>query len=67
LAGYSAIADVGAGVYLTVTGSTAREHGLVVGEQLFPSETVLLQNEAEASEESRRVVESLFPAPEATV
>jgi len=61
----AAIAETGAGVYLTVTGSTAREHGLVVGERLFPSETVLLQNEAEASEGSRRVLEALFPTPEA--
>lgn len=41
------IARVGVGVYLTVTGSTARDHGLVVGEQLFPSETVLMHNAAE--------------------
>ena len=37
------------GVYLTVTGSTARDHGLRVGERLFPSETVLLENLAERS------------------
>lgn len=43
-----AIARTGAGVYLTVTGSTAREHGLVVGEHLFPSETVLMENRVEA-------------------
>ncbi|AHF99417.1 hypothetical protein HALLA_11635 [Halostagnicola larsenii XH-48] len=43
----AAIADTGAGVYLTVTGSTAREHGLLLGEQLFPSETVLMENTAE--------------------
>ncbi len=42
-----AIADTGVGVYLTVTGSTAREHGLDVGEQLFPSETVLMENQHE--------------------
>ena len=48
----AAVADAGLGVYLTVTGSTAREHGLVVGESLFPSETVLLENAAEASEAS---------------
>lgn len=46
----AAIADTGLGVYLTVTGSTAREHGLVLGEQLFPSETVLLENTHEISE-----------------
>jgi len=43
----AAIARTGVGVYLTVTGSTARDHGLVVGERLFPSETVLLENAAE--------------------
>ncbi|ELY88537.1 hypothetical protein [Natrinema altunense] len=46
----AAIADVGLGVYLTVTGSTAREYGLLLGEQLFPSETVLLENAAETTE-----------------
>ncbi|ELY82272.1 hypothetical protein [Natrinema pallidum] len=46
----AAIADAGLGVYLTVTGSTAREHGLLLGEQLFPSETVLLENAAETTE-----------------
>ena len=45
----AAIADAGLGVYLTVTGSTARDHGLVLGEQLFPSETVLLENPAEST------------------
>jgi hypothetical protein len=43
----AAIAETGVGVYLTVTGSTARDHGLSVGERLFPSETVLLENLAE--------------------
>ena len=43
----AAIAETGLGVYLTVTGSTARDHGLVLGEHLFPSETVLMENEAE--------------------
>jgi hypothetical protein len=43
----AAIAETGIGVYLTVTGSTARDHGLELGEQLFPSETVLLENAAE--------------------
>lgn len=42
-----AIADAGLGVYVTVTGSTARKHGLIVGEKLFPSETVLLSNVSE--------------------
>jgi hypothetical protein len=45
----AAIAGAGLGVYLTVTGSTAREHGLVLGERLFPSETVLLENGVEVS------------------
>ena len=44
----AAIADAGLGVYLTVTGSTARDHGLVLGEHLFPSETVLMENVTEA-------------------
>ena len=46
----AAIAETGVGVYLTVTGSTARDHGLAVGERLFPSETVLLENLAERTE-----------------
>ncbi|SDR41866.1 hypothetical protein [Natronobacterium texcoconense] len=46
----AAIADAGLGVYLTVTGSTAREHGLLLGEQLFPSETVLLESAPEVTE-----------------
>jgi len=45
----ASIAETGVGVYLTVTGSTARDHGLRVGERLFPSETVLLENLAERS------------------
>jgi hypothetical protein len=45
----AAIASVGVGVYLTVTGSTARDNGLRVGERLFPSETVLLENPAEST------------------
>ncbi|WP_224269022.1 hypothetical protein [Haloprofundus salinisoli] len=43
----AAIADTGLGVYLTMTGSTARDHGLVLGDHLFPSETVLMENDAE--------------------
>ncbi|MFB6301182.1 MAG: hypothetical protein ABEH65_13085 [Halobacteriales archaeon] len=43
----AAIAETGVGVYLTVTGSTARDHGLIVGEHLFASETALLENVAE--------------------
>ncbi|UIO98869.1 hypothetical protein Hbl1158_10015 [Halobaculum sp. CBA1158] len=49
----AAISEAGIGVYLTVTGGTAREHGLVLGEDLFPSETVLLENEAEATRTTR--------------
>ena len=52
----AAIARVGLGVYLTVTGSTAREHGLSVGEHLFPSETVLLRNAAETDGRVSRVL-----------
>ncbi len=46
----AAIASVGVGVYLTVTGSTARDNGLRVGEKLFPSETVLLENPSESTD-----------------
>jgi hypothetical protein len=55
----ASIADTGIGVYLTVTGSTARDNGLVLGEQLFPSETVLLENTAEIDDDARTVA-SLF-------
>jgi hypothetical protein len=51
----AAIADVGLGVYLTVTGSTARDHGLDLGEQLFPSETVLMENVVETGSPEERV------------
>ena len=51
----AAIADSGLGVYLTLTGSTARDHGLVLGEHLFPSETVLMENESEGSEPVERI------------
>ncbi|UVE49863.1 hypothetical protein KU306_13210 [Haloferax larsenii] len=51
----AAIADTGLGVYLTMTGSTAREHGLVLGEHLFPSETVLMENVAETQPEAETV------------
>ncbi|WP_135851187.1 type 2 periplasmic-binding domain-containing protein [Halorussus salinus] len=53
----AAIAETGAGVYLTVTGSTAREHGLVVGEELFPSETVLMENYEESGAVAEEVKE----------
>ena len=58
----AAIADVGVGVYLTVTGSTAREHGLEVGERLFPSETVLMENQSEAGGEDVQAVERALAA-----
>jgi hypothetical protein len=57
----AAIADTGLGVYLTMTGSTARDHGLVLGEHLFPSETVLMENEAEVSDDAGPVKELLTP------
>ena len=55
----AAIAETGLGVYLTVTGSTARDHGLVLGDHLFPSETVLMENEAEvhpSANEAKRLL-----------
>jgi hypothetical protein len=55
----AAIAETGVGVYLTVTGGTARDHGLVVGERLFPSETVLLENVPEVDEAAGRVKRTL--------
>jgi len=57
----AAIADAGLGVYVTVTGSTARDHGLDVGAQLFPSETVLLENQSELDDDVERV-RDLFQA-----
>ena len=62
----AAIAEAGLGVYLTVTGSTARDHGLELGERLFPSETVLLENRSEVGADVERVRE-LFAAPDETV
>jgi ATP phosphoribosyltransferase len=55
----AAIAEVGLGVYLTMTGSTARDHGLVVGDDLFPSETVLMKNVAEAGSAAERLQAAL--------
>jgi len=57
----AAIAEAGLGVYVTVTGSTAREHGLVLGERLFPSETVLLENSREATGAEAAVKSALAP------
>ncbi|MBX0323134.1 hypothetical protein EGH21_08850 [Halomicroarcula sp. F13] len=59
------IAATGIGVYLTVTGSTARDHDLELGEQLFPSETVLLENARERDATTEDVGE-LFAEPEET-
>ncbi|APW99014.1 hypothetical protein CHINAEXTREME_15080 [Halobiforma lacisalsi AJ5] len=59
----AAIAETGLGVYLTVTGSTAREHGLLLGEQLFPSETVLLESPPEVSR-ATAAVRSLLNGPD---
>lgn len=55
------IASAGLGIYLTVTGSTARDHGLEVGERLFPSETVLLENQSERSDGVDRARELFLP------
>ena len=63
----AAIAETGMGVYLTVTGSTARENGLVLGEQLFPSETVLLANESEVDADAGHVRDLLAGDLEAPV
>ncbi|WP_435073575.1 hypothetical protein [Halorubrum sp. HHNYT27] len=59
------IARAGLGVYLTVTGSTARDHGLVVGEHLFPSETVLMRNSAELDPAVERAI-AVLDAEDAT-
>jgi hypothetical protein len=58
----AAIADAGLGVYLTMTGSTARNHGLVVGGDLFPSETVLMENVAESGSAADRLQAALTGA-----
>lgn len=55
----AAVARAGLGVYLTVTGSTARDHGLVVGEHLFPSETVLMRNTAESDAKVNRAADRI--------
>ncbi|WP_257300868.1 hypothetical protein [Haloarchaeobius sp. FL176] len=49
------IAETGVGVYLTMTGGTARDHGLELGTQLFPSETVLMENVAESTDADEAV------------
>ncbi|ATW87358.1 hypothetical protein halTADL_0554 [Halohasta litchfieldiae] len=62
----AAIADSGLGVYLTMTGSTAREYGLVLGEHLFPSETVLMENASEGGETVDQIKALLSEAVEET-
>jgi hypothetical protein len=59
----AAIADSGVGVYLTMSGSTARDHGLELGERLFPSETVLMSNAAEVDAAAERAI-ALFDGVE---
>ena len=61
------IEAVGIGIYLTVTGSTAREYGLEVGERLFPSETVVLENPAERTEAVEQILDLLVGTPEAAI
>jgi hypothetical protein len=63
----AAVADAGLGAYLTVTGGTARDHGLVVGERLFPSETVLLENAHEMGGSTRRVADVLVESVETAI
>ena len=60
----AAVAGVGLGVYLTVTGSTARDNGLILGEHLFPSETVLMENvvETDGDDAASRVRKALAAA-----
>lgn len=60
----AAIAEAGLGVYLTVTGSTARDNGLLVGERLFPSETVLLENVHEMDDRAAALAELLIDESE---
>jgi hypothetical protein len=62
----AAVAETGVGVYLTVTGSTARDNGLVVGENLFPSETVLLENQSELDGAAETVKDALATPPHET-
>ena len=62
----AAIADNGLGVYLTLTGSTARDHGLLLGEHLFPSETVLMENASEGGQAVDRIKTLLSEAVDET-
>ena len=63
----AAVAEAGLGTYLTVTGGTARDHGLVVGERLFPSETVLLENANEMDARARRVADVLVESVQTAI
>ena len=63
----AAIAEAGLGAYLTVTGGTARDHGLIVGERLFPSETVLLENAGEMDGRTRAVADVLVESVETAI
>ena len=54
-------------MYLTVTGSSARDHGLRVGERLFPSETVLLENPEERTDAVGTIARRLVGGVETTV
>ena len=56
----AAIASSGVGVYLTVSGNTARDNGLELGERLFPSETVLLENVSESHADTIETVKHAF-------
>lgn len=59
----AAIAETGIGIYLTVSGNTARDNGLELGERLFPSETVLLENISESAKAPIETVKRAIAAP----
>jgi len=59
----AAIADTGIGIYLTVSGNTARDHGLELGDRLFPSETVLLENISESAPAPIEAVKRALATP----
>ena len=63
----AAIAETGVGVYLTETGATARDYGLIPGERLFPSETVLLENVRERGAAAGTVVDALVEGVETAI
>jgi hypothetical protein len=54
----AALASVGIGIYLTGTGATARDRGRRVGEELFPSETVLLKTPAETDADTEHLADA---------